>query len=642
MKTDICIDTIYIWKILGVILLIIKTIIPIILIGGGIKETVNVITSKNPEKIQPSVISFIKKLLAGILVFLLPVLIDSTMKMFVNFNESKYYKCKQCLIYPNYPECDSYIQEYKDSKEYVEREDIEIFGGLETEELTELRKEQASDRINSFSNNNQNTPDVEPASKIYQKYNKEVEKEEPFVDNATNGPINENVKAIGIDGGVRIVFNKVEGVKSYIVVARDYNGKIHKAMIPNNINDEYKHDYQMFKYNVAGVNYWDVRKLSHNYKIMNTWMDNNNKIYQFKLNAYKDSNGQVELSHSEWIDAVPFNVEKDVPELNIILPDRYTLTDPEDPKLNGVGFGSKAVKKKDMKRLDFVRIEENDGNVELTWNNTIPGFTIEKQTIEYQTYADGSSQIGVLEKEELSSTESTHVINGLNNETTYIVFLTAEGTYDGKKVTMQATEYVIPHTKSTRRRRLGNVRRGNPQAGSYSFNSYLTKGDAEAFANYGRNGSAFKSNTDYFIWVNLYELRAYIFRKDQSKEWRLWKDTACGIGGNRNTTPGLWTINGKEWIWVWQPGNKDNSTFTPDKSWWNPNSNMTAVQWLVNFEPSYMGNVFHTETYHSGMQGKLIREGRFVTAGCIQLDRVWEKWLYDYSMNSTVYVDAGG
>ena len=646
LDIDICSQTITTWRLLGILILIIKIVVPIILIVSSSMEMFKIIVSKNPNNIKPTAVLFLKKFIAALLVFFAPYIIYSTIDLLIKRNDKQYYKCNKCLFFPTNDECGRFVKEYEDSKEYVDiEEDIFLEGILETEELTEIRKAQAQSRINNESSQNEeSSPNDrnEAPSKVYQKYNKDEVQEEKFVDNAINGPVNNDVKAIGINGGVRIAFKKVKGAKSYTIVVKDYKGNTHKAIIPDNVKDSYAHDYDVYKYTIGDTLYWDIKKINHEYKLINTWMDANNKTYQFKLNAYSDSNGRVEINHSEWLSASPFNVEKDVPELDVIFPNKYTLTDPEDPTLKGVGFGSKAVKKKDMKRLDFSNIDENNGYVSLNWYNDIPGFTISKQTLGYHTYSDGNTKFGNFTEVELSNSTTSYTINGLNNETTYIISLTAEGKYNGEDVTMQVNEFVTPHTASSRRNRLNNVRRGNPQAGNYSSTSYLIKPDAEAFANYGYNGGAFKSNTDLFIWVNLYELRVYIFRKDQSKEWRLWKDTACGIGGNRDTTPGLWTINGKEWIWVWQPGNKNNSTFSPDANLWNPNSGMTAVQWLVNFEPAYMGNVFHTETYHSSMQGKIIRESRFVTSGCIQLDRLWEKWLYDYSMASTVYVDAGG
>ena len=643
LDVDACISTIDAWKIAGTVILVLKTIIPIILIVSGIVEASRVVISNNPEKVKPAVVTFIKKFIAGFLIFLAPIIVYSLINTLVDNNyDSKYYKCEKCLFFPTGYECEQFFKEKPKEEELLD-EDMYVEGSLETGSLTNKNKNKKN-KINGETTdvNTSFSPDTEETSKVYEKYDKEVKKEEKFIDNATNGPINKNVKAIGINGGVRIKFKKVSGAKSYILVAKDYNGKIHKVEVPNNVTDNLAHDYEKFKYSSDGYYCWDVKKINHEYLLINTWMNKNNTVYQFKLNAYSDSKGTVEISHSEWMDAVPFNIEKDVPELNVILPGRYVLRDPEDPKLKGQGFGSKAVKKKDNKRLDFSYIGEENGRVVLQWYNTIPGYTISSYNLKYTKHTEGSTVISGFKEVELSNSTNAYIIKGLTNEETYLVVLTSEGTYDGKKVTMQTTEVVIPHTSQSRKARLANVKRGNPQSGNYSLTSFLSKGDAEAFANYGYNGGAFTSNTDYFMWVNLYELRLYIFRKDQSKEWRLWKDTACGIGYNKTTSPGLWVINGKQWIWVWQSGNKSNSTYTPDTSWWSPNSSMVAVQWLVNFETSYMGNVFHTETYHGGMSGKIIRESRFITADCIQLDRLWEKWLYDYSMDSTLYVDVGG
>ena len=125
------------------------------------------------------------------------------------------------------------------------------------------------------------------------------------------------------------------------------------------------------------------------------------------------------------MDAVPFNIEKDVPELNVILPGRYVLRDPEDPKLKGQGFGSKAVKKKDNKRLDFSYIGEENGRVVLQWYNTIPGYSISSYNLKYTKHTEGSTVISGFKEVELSNSTNAYIIKGLTNEETYLVVLTS-------------------------------------------------------------------------------------------------------------------------------------------------------------------------------------------------------------------------
>ena len=189
---------------------------------------------------------------------------------------------------------------------------------------------------------------------------------------------------------------------------------------------------------------------------------------------------------------------------------------------------------------------------------------------------------------------------------------------------MLAEEIVVPHTKSSRKAMLSYIdnHRGDPFTHNYADHEFFTKAQAEAYANhgYGNNQRAFPSDTDYFIWVNMYQLRVYIFTKDRSDEWRLWKDTAVGIAcWDKIYKPiGFYKILGRSWT-------------DPDG---------IPIRLLVNYENQSFGNVFHTVGI-GGEHQKMIDSERFRTAGCTTVDIPYLKWIYDYGMRSAILNDFG-
>ena len=59
------------------------------------------------------------------------------------------------------------------------------------------------------------------------------------------------------------------------------------------------------------------------------------------------------------------------------------------------------------------------------------------------------------------------------------------------------------------------------------------------------------------------------------------------------------------------------------------------VQYL-SFFGGYYGNAIHTETYET-MESKMLA-GKFRSAGCIRIDRLWAKWVYEKAEGSTFLI----
>ena len=130
------------------------------------------------------------------------------------------------------------------------------------------------------------------------------------------------------------------------------------------------------------------------------------------------------------------------------------------------------------------------------------------------------------------------------------------------------------------------------------------------------NSGNFQSETDYFIWVDLKNFRVNIF-KGSSKKWELIKSYICTIGKPATPTPkGTYTVGIKGLYFGVERGYK---------CWY-----------YTQFKGNYL---FHSIIYN--LDGT-VRDGRLGMAlsdGCIRLEKVNAKWIYDNIPEKTkVYI----
>lgn len=107
---DFCYKTAYIWQIVGYVLLVLKIIIPIIIIIFGIVELGKATVSSDDKLIGKSVSSLIKRVVAGIVIFFIPTLINVVFALIFDFAKVRddYINCVDCLTSPNDKCDDSY------------------------------------------------------------------------------------------------------------------------------------------------------------------------------------------------------------------------------------------------------------------------------------------------------------------------------------------------------------------------------------------------------------------------------------------------------------------------------------------------------------------------------------------------------
>ena len=438
--------------------------------------------------------------------------------------------------------------------------------------------------------------------------------------------------AYGMNGGIRVGWKKINGAKKYVLKVRDYNNKIHTVNVPNN-NTSHPHDYDVYKTSIGDMIYWNIKKLDNEYNFINTWMDKNNKLYKIKIIAYSDSEGKKVLTKSNWLLATPFNVQKNAPEQDVNIPSLYANSDPE-AGAQGASLSASDNKTKNIytKRFEITEINEQDSKVYIKWENRVKDFNVSFYAVRYRRYNSNKESANINREYTdviLNNNVDNYTIENLTNEKEYLVTVVAYGKIGENELAMLSEEVVVPYTKETRKEKLTyvNQNRKNPYAGSgEDITGYFTRSQAEAFANYGRNGKSFKSKTQYFIWVNAYQTRLYIFSKTKTSKWRLYKDTSVVIARKSTSAwpKGVFYIKGRKWD--------------------DPQESNRLLKLLINYENHTIGyaNQFHTVAPGSEHIKIIERGERFATAGCTMVDTPWLRWLYDYSMGATIYNDCGG
>ena len=94
------------FKLVGIVILIIKIIVPLLLIGFGMVDMAKAVVNDNQDEIKKNAIIFAKRSIAALLVFMAPKIIMSFLGMidkWTQLNEQFSY-CKICVL--DVSECD--------------------------------------------------------------------------------------------------------------------------------------------------------------------------------------------------------------------------------------------------------------------------------------------------------------------------------------------------------------------------------------------------------------------------------------------------------------------------------------------------------------------------------------------------------
>jgi hypothetical protein len=101
-------------KILGIILTVVKIAIPMVLILTGIATFFKTVTSGKEDDLKAAALQFFKKMIAGLVIFVLPGLMDYIFDNFVDSNKSSFTQCTNCFL--DTGSCDVNVADPKTTK----------------------------------------------------------------------------------------------------------------------------------------------------------------------------------------------------------------------------------------------------------------------------------------------------------------------------------------------------------------------------------------------------------------------------------------------------------------------------------------------------------------------------------------------
>lgn len=112
---DFCMDTANIWQLVGLVVYILKIVIPLILIILGMLDLGKAVVSSDEKAINKAVGTLIKRFIAAVVVFFIPTIINGifgVIGIVGGTSEEDYNHCVQCLTNP-YGECDGWAETAK-------------------------------------------------------------------------------------------------------------------------------------------------------------------------------------------------------------------------------------------------------------------------------------------------------------------------------------------------------------------------------------------------------------------------------------------------------------------------------------------------------------------------------------------------
>ena len=114
---DFCMDTANIWQLVGLVVYILKIVIPLILIILGMLDLGKAVVSSDEKAINKAVGTLIKRFIAAVVVFFIPTIINGifgVIGIVGGTSEEDYNHCVKCITNP-YGECEGWSQTAKEN-----------------------------------------------------------------------------------------------------------------------------------------------------------------------------------------------------------------------------------------------------------------------------------------------------------------------------------------------------------------------------------------------------------------------------------------------------------------------------------------------------------------------------------------------
>lgn len=115
VEQNFCGDTSNIWQLLGLVVYIIKIVIPLALIILGMIDLGKAVISSDEKAINKSVGTLIKRFIAAVVVFFIPTIVNAAFGLIgviTDSTKNDYQKCVDCITNP-YGKCEGYIKDAK-------------------------------------------------------------------------------------------------------------------------------------------------------------------------------------------------------------------------------------------------------------------------------------------------------------------------------------------------------------------------------------------------------------------------------------------------------------------------------------------------------------------------------------------------
>ena len=113
LDDNICLDTVYTVRVIGYLITIAKILIPIIIIVSSIVPFFDAVVKGNDKGLSEASIKLLKKIGAGIIILIVPTIINALIEIFVKKDySSSFYVCKECMYEPGGVMCKNYVDAY--------------------------------------------------------------------------------------------------------------------------------------------------------------------------------------------------------------------------------------------------------------------------------------------------------------------------------------------------------------------------------------------------------------------------------------------------------------------------------------------------------------------------------------------------
>lgn len=106
LATSFCVKSAPVWQLVGKILVVFKIAIPILLIVFGMIDLGKAVIASKEDAIEKATSTLIKRLIAGVVIFFIPFLVDAIFGLISSFAdldtpEYSYNVCEKCVTKPS-------------------------------------------------------------------------------------------------------------------------------------------------------------------------------------------------------------------------------------------------------------------------------------------------------------------------------------------------------------------------------------------------------------------------------------------------------------------------------------------------------------------------------------------------------------